>query len=274
MQWDKVKNILIAILIAVNLFLLGSLGAKLWQNWQRADELEANLRTLTQGYGVTLDEGFVLPKDKVLPTLSIDRSRADEEAVAQAMLGAEAERTEREDGTVRFESEAGTVEWGADGSVRATCATDADAPTEETAALRQARRLFSAWGLLTTDAALQAQGTAVTLTDTVAGLPVHNRGLTLRFDEAGSVTLTGLWSFGTPYTTVRGSGVSCSAADALLEFAARIGDAQQIRSMTAGYRMEVDGSRRLQLTPTWKIVTDSGEYLVDCAKKTIIDQEN
>ena len=274
MQWDKVKNILIAILLAVNLFLMGSLVAKFWQNWQRADELEANLRTLAEGYGVTLAEGFRLPQDKVLPTLSLDRSRTDEEAVAQAMLGADAERTEREDGTVRFESEAGSAEWGADGSLHASLLTDGDAPADADEALRQARRLLSAWGLLASDATLQADGIAVTLTGEVAGQPVHNRTLTLRFDEAGGVTLDGLWSFGTPYTTVRGSGVSCNAADALLEFVARAGDAQQIRSMTAGYRMEMDGSRRLQLTPTWKIVTDSGEYLVDCAKKTIIDQEN
>ena len=119
MQWDKVKNVLIGILLAVNLFLVGSLGAKLWQNWERVDELEANLRTLTAGYGVSLSASFELPQDKVLPILSLDRSRTDEEAVAQAMLGEDAERTEREDGTVRFENDAGYVEWRADGKVRA-----------------------------------------------------------------------------------------------------------------------------------------------------------
>lgn len=274
MQWDRVKNILIGILLAVNLFLLCSLGAKFWQNWQRADELEANLRALTENYGVSLTEAFELPQDKVLPTLSLDRSRADEEAVAQRMLGEDADRTEREDGTVRFESEAGYAEWRADGTVRAACVSTEGVPEDEAAALRQARRLFSSWGLLTNDDALRANGMSVTLTGTVAGQPVHNRALTLRFDSEGGVSLSGLWSFGTPYTTVRGSGVSCNAADALLEFAAQAADGMQIRSMTAGYRMELDGSRRLQLTPTWKIVTDSGEYLVDCAKKTVIGREN
>ena len=33
MQWDKVKNVLIGILLAVNLFLLGNLGFRLWQNY-------------------------------------------------------------------------------------------------------------------------------------------------------------------------------------------------------------------------------------------------
>ena len=36
MQWDKVKNVLIGILLAVNLFLLGNLGFRLWQNFSRA----------------------------------------------------------------------------------------------------------------------------------------------------------------------------------------------------------------------------------------------
>ena len=74
MQWDKVKNVLIVILLVVNLFLVGNFGAKIWQNYQRSEELEADLRTLTQEYGRQLDENFRLPKDKVLPILSIDRS--------------------------------------------------------------------------------------------------------------------------------------------------------------------------------------------------------
>ena len=103
---------------------------------------------------------------------------------------------------------------------------------------------------------------------------MFNRTLTLRFDGAGGVSLDGRWSFGTAVYTVRGSGVMCSAADALLEFVSRRTAAAEIRSMEAGYRLETDSSRRLQLTPTWKIVTDFGEYLVDCDKKTVIDQEN
>ena len=143
MQWDKVKNVLIVILLAVNLFLLGNLGIKLWQNRQREAALEANLRSLAGGYGMTLDAGFQLPEDKVLPELSIDRSRADEEAAAAAMLGGEIERTEQEDGTVTFESEAGTVEWRADGRVRGSFAISEEAPAGAEAARRLARRLFS-----------------------------------------------------------------------------------------------------------------------------------
>ena len=274
MQWDKVKNILIAILAAVNLFLLVNLGMQFWQNREQEIELVDSLRTLAQGYGISLDADFALPNDVVLPELSLDRSRPDEEAAAVAMLGSDLTRTEQEDGTVIFESGRGTVEWNADGSVQGSFTIDEAVPAEESAALRLAKHLFSDWNLRAEDAVLQADGMRVTLSGTVAGLPVFNRAVTVQFGEAGGVTLSGLWSFGTPYTTVSGSGVTCNAADALLEFVSRQPEAQSILSMTAGYRMQTDSSRRVQLTPTWKIVTDSGEYLVDCDKKLVIDQEN
>ena len=224
MQWDKVKNILIAILLTINLFLLGNLAVRGWQSHRRTSELEANLRTLVSARGMQLDTAFSFPEDITLPELSLDRSRADEEKIAAAMLGEHAERTEQEDGTVRFESDRDTV---------------------------------------------------VTLTGSVAGLPVHNRRLTLDFSAGdGSVSLVGLWSFGTPYTTANGISITCSAADALLQFAAESGETGKIESMTAGYRMQTDSSRRIRLTPTWKIDTETGEYLVDCDKKTIIGEEN
>lgn len=274
MQWAKVKNVLIVILLAVNLFLLGNLSVKLWQDRERAEELETSLRTLAGGYGLALDEAFRLPENRVLPALSIDRSRADEEAVAAAILGQEMERTEQEDGTVVFESERGVVEWRADGSVSGRFAIDADPPQDEADAARLARSLFAKWGFAAENETLAGDGMTVTLTGTVAGLPVFNRAVSLRFEENGEAVLSGLWSFGTPYTTVRGGDVSCSAADALLEFAAGQPEADVILSMTAGYRMQTDSSRRLQFTPTWKIETNSGGYLVDCDKKTVVDQEN
>ena len=274
MQWDKVKNVLIAVLVAINLFLLGNLCLRLWENQQREAEVVDSLRTLAQGCGLTLADGFALPDDRVLPELSVDRSRPDEESVAAAMLGDGMERTEREDGTAVFESDKGTVEWSADGRLQGEFSTGEALPADEEAALRLARRLFSDWHIQADDAQVQADGMTVTLSGTVAGLPVFNRSVSVRFEDGGRARVSGQWSFGTPYTTVTGSGVSCNAADALLEFISGQPDAQTVRSMTLGYRMQTDSSRRLQLTPTWKIGTDSGEYLVDCDKKTVVDEEN
>ena len=232
MQWDKVKNILIAILLTINLFLLGNLAVRGWQSHRRTSELEANLRTLVSARGMQLDTAFSLPEDI-------------------------------------------TLEWQADGNVQADYTLTESAPTSASEALEQARRLCSRWGFQAEQASWTAEDTVVTLTGAVAGLPVHNRRLTLDFSAGdGSVSLVGLWSFGTPYTTANGISITCSAADALLQFAAESGETGKIESMTAGYRMQTDSSRRIRLTPTWKIDTETGEYLVDCDKKTIIGEEN
>ena len=126
------------------------------------------------------------------------------------------------------------------------------APSTEAEAMEQARSLLSRWGFQAEQPSWTADGTAVTLTGVVAGLPVHNRCLTLDFSAGdGSAALSGLWSFGTPYTTANGISISCSAADALLQFAAEGGKTGTIRSMKAGYCMQTDSSRRIQLTPAW-----------------------
>ena len=156
MQWDKVKNILIAILLTINLFLLGNLAVRGWQSHRRTSELEANLRTLVSARGMQLDTAFSFPEDITLPELSLDRSRADEEKVAAAMLGEHAERTEQEDGTVRFESDRGTLEWQADGNVQADYMLTESAPTSASEALEQARRLCSRWGFQAEQAGSQS----------------------------------------------------------------------------------------------------------------------
>ena len=136
MQWDKVKNVLIGILLVVNLFLLGNLGFKIWQNYSRSAGLDADLRTLVNGYGSALSEDFRLPDDVFLPELSLDRSRSDEENIASVMLGADMERSETEDGTVRFSSADGTVTWYADGRVNGVCPMIGETPESEADAVR------------------------------------------------------------------------------------------------------------------------------------------
>ena len=232
--------------------------------------LDADLRTLVSGYGSALSEDFRLPDDVFLPELSLDRSRSDEENTASVMLGADMERSETEDGTVRFSSADGTVTWYADGRVNGVCPMIGETPENEADAVRTARKCLSEWGLSAEGATVSVMGLTVTQTAPVAGRPVHNRELTLTMNEDGTVTVSGTWSFGTPYTTVTGRGVECRAADALLQFASSLQKGETVLSMTAGYRMQMDSSRRMQLIPTWKIVTDRTQYLVDGDKKTVV----
>jgi len=269
LQWSKVKTILITALLIVNAFLLGSLLHWYYQQSRRASELMEHLRVLTAAQDIQLADEFQLPADKVLPLLSVDRSRTDEQLVASAMLGEGAVRSEREDGTVRVEGRKGYIVWNSDGTVQGEYALR-DTPVAESELAKTAQQLFRDWGVWKDDACLDVVGRFATLTSTAAGLPVHNRSLTLFFSDDGKIMLTGFWSFGTPYAYARANGVVCAAADTLLAFASSGKPVGRIDCMQVGYRLQLDSSRRLQLVPTWKIETDKGEYLVDCAKKTTI----
>lgn len=272
MQWDKVKNVLISILLAVDIFLLGNLGIKITQAHIRTGKLEDDLRTLISAHGLTLATSFRLPEDKSLLPLALDRSRASEEKMAEAMLGIDVSRTEHDDGSVIFESPRGALEWSADGTVNGVCTID-EPPQSANRAKRLARSIVQDWGIADDTISYDTSGLTVTVSGTVARQKVHNRKLVLSFGEDGSLTVSGRWSFGTPYANARDNNVTCAAADALLSFAADAPAKLGVISMEAGYRMESDSSRRMQLTPTWKIETSAGEYLVDCAKKTIIEPE-
>lgn len=270
MQWDKVKNILLVILLAVNVFLLANLGLRYYSGMRRAEQLADNVEALLAARNITLTEEFALPDDLVLPLLSIDRSRVDEEAVAEAMLGADATHSEDEDGNVRFESDMGVLVWGGDGSVQGSFRLESGVPEDDAAAAGQAEKLFRAWGVMPEDGRIDVVERIATLSALVAGLPVHNRHLTLYFAEDASVQLTGYWSFGTPYAATNETGIACAAADALLSFVSEKHEITEISGMEAGYRLYTDSDRRLQLVPTWKITTDLDEFLFDCAKNTLV----
>ena len=79
---------------------------------------------------------------------------------------------EQEDGTVRFESDRGTLEWQADGNVQADYTLTESAPTSASEALEQARRLCSRWGFQAEQAGWTAEDTDLAGSSRVQGRAV------------------------------------------------------------------------------------------------------
>lgn len=90
-----------------------------------------------------LDTAFSFPEDITLPELSLDRSRADEEKIAAAMLGDTLNAPSRRTARCALRADRGTLEWQADGNVQADYMLTESAPTSASEALEQARRLCS-----------------------------------------------------------------------------------------------------------------------------------
>lgn len=269
MQWDKVKNILLVILLVVDGFLAISLFQRYIGTAMQQQALLSDLQVVLSRYEVACGDTLSIPASRKIIPLQVDRSRAGEETFAHALLSGTVQREEREDGETVFTGDNGTVSWRTDGTVYAVFApTQPGVPASTHAKEKAAADLLSACGVTRKGSTLRVEADAVTLTATLAGMPVFNRALSVAWrDEA--VTIEGRWSFGMPYATTADQERECSAEDALLQVArGEVGqeEVRRIDGMELGYRMDMGAGARLQLSPYWRITTDKGEIFVDALK--------
>lgn len=260
MQWNKLQNIMITILLIVNILLFSSLAYNAHETAVREQNNLKNVQVVLARYGASLCEDFQIPGDAMMPRLHVERRRADEEAVALAMLS-EAYSRKEEDGVVYFESEYGYLTWSSDGYMEAGVFYEDSDATQDVG--KRAQQFFQSWGLLPDNGEISVIENTAELTSPVAGYPVFNRHLTLFFGE-GEITLNGWWSFDMPYAIASEPDTSCNASDALLNFAAKQEmDVGKIENMTLGYCLQPNGGRRLLMSPAWKIETTQGTFIVD-----------
>lgn len=272
MQWDKVKNILLVILLLVDGFLAVGLAGRYVRNVLQQRALLRDIQIVLAQYDVSCGEQLSIPPQRSMIALEADRSRPDEETFAQSVLTGTLRHEEKEDGETLFSGDNGTVRWRTNGSVYAEFnPSDAEMPGSVRAMKKEAAALLSQCGVSLTgnnmDADLQS-GTA-SVTGSVAGVPVFNRVLTISWQGRDKIVIQGQWFFGTPYATTSDRERLCSAEDALLQVArgeSEQGKINRIDSIVLGYRMDVGVGARLQLSPFWRVGTDKGLVFVDALK--------
>ena len=270
MQWSRVKTILIVLLAAVDCLLLCMLGGKMWFAYQREQEAHAHIQTVLEKSGVTLDESAKIPASAMIPQLLIDRNRADEAAVASALLGGSAER--REDGErSRFVGSAGEVVWDEQGELTATLTPEDYTKPQGGQVQERARKLLQSAGFSIEGLLWETDGNMVTVRFKTAGYEVFNQNLTITFAKE-SVQIQGRWTFGEPYSTKSNLYASYDPNDALLVFAG-IGVETCISGMEPGLLLTNTAGNQFGLTPVWRLCTDQGEYFVDAQKRTVLPPE-
>lgn len=272
MQWDKVKSILLIILILVDGFLLAGLaGRYIMAEWRQRTLLE-DIKIVLERYDVTCGEELSVPEQRNMIALEADRSRLMEETFARTVLTGTVERSEREDGQTIFEGDNGTVRWRPDGTVYAAFTPKStDMPGTGREMKKAAAELLARCGVSLAGGKLKAdlENGTVTLTAAIAGMPVFNRSLTVAWKGEGQILLEGQWFFGVPYATTADRERLCSAEDALLQVArgaSEQGKVGRIDSIELGYRMDAGAGARLQLLPYWRVRTDKGTVFVDALK--------
>ena len=103
MEWRRLKNIIILILLLLNGFLLVLVGTR-WGEAVKYDRaaLDQTLEVLA-GRGIQVDPDVLAPAES-LPPLVIERDLEAEQKLAQALLGSEAQADNRGGGLYLYQS--------------------------------------------------------------------------------------------------------------------------------------------------------------------------
>ncbi|MGM9619251.1 MAG: hypothetical protein ACI3W8_05410 [Oscillospiraceae bacterium] len=258
METYQLKKIIIIILALVNLALLGLLG---WQELQRRGEEKQLLQQLAglyeaSGIELSLDS---LPESGSRTTAAVVRSAAQEQALAQGLLGSGV-RTQESGSATLYTSPAGNLRFRRNGAFELTL--EQPFQTEEACVA-----LLEKFGytLQDRDAFSDGSGTLY-LTQTLSGAAVAGGTAALTFQSGLLESASGYYV----YSAQKGQTArDFSAADALTAFLSYCreggvicGSVQQIE---AAWQLDTETLFQSTLTPAWLIATDASYYYVNCA---------
>lgn len=272
MEWSKLKTIILLMLAGVNLFLLLLVGLRAGQGALREEETrQAAVEVLEQG-GISFGLERV-PDDLRLPALSLTRDREREEADARALLGDVA----REEGVrPRYVGAQGAAEFSMNGAFLVEFTGDArtlQAGQSVEAASLECLALIGVQAGSGT-AAAQGEETVFTCFQTWEGVPVFSCPATLTWRGDVLVRMEGVRLAGEA-SAAPGQEL-LSTPTVLLRFLSGVNRegyvCSSIDGMEAGYLTGGSG-RTVQLTPVWRMSTDTGVYYVDAATGAVTPAE-
>ena len=273
MEWSKIKTIILLMLVGVNVCLLLLIGLRVGRGVLYEDETrQAVVQVLERG-GITFELEQV-PKDIDLPTLTVIRDRGSEASISRLLLG---DVTQTGESEVRptYSGAEGTAEFSLNGSFTITftqgrwqCQPGQSLDDTSMTCLEQ-------MGFQSTleQSVTQGNTTILTYFQTWDDAPVFSCRVTLTWDGQTLSAIEGSRLAG----EVESSGTQSllSTPTVLMRFLASVSEGgsvcSRIEAMTPGY-LTVGSSRSVQLTPVWRILTDTGAYYVDAVSGTVTSE--
>ena len=273
MEWSKLKTIILLMLAGVNLFLLLLVGLRAGRGAVYEEEArQAAAQVLEEG-GITFGLEQV-PDDISLPVLSLTRDREREEADAQSLLG---DVTREESGVrPRYTGAGGTAEFSMNGSFLVEFSGTAHSLQPGQDVADASRAYLARIGFQATEGWVEHQGdlTVFTCLQLWEGTPVFSCPATLTWQGSSLVRMEGVRLAG---EASAGAGQSLlSTPTVLLRFLSGISQGgyvcSRIDGMEAGY-LAAGSSRTVQLSPVWRVRTDTGYFYVDAATGAVTPAE-
>ena len=267
MEWRKLKNIMILILLVVNGFLLVLV-------WSRRDEsvryqrraLERTARVLNKkGIDVHLDAAA--PADG-LTALTLERDLDRERQMAQGLLGRDVQADNRGGGLYLYHGGGGELTVRAGGELSAELNGGERWKTDHPE--RHAAGLLRDMGLEAEEleAAREGGRTRVRFRQIWNGTAVFSCEVEFVYEDGVLSAIHGTLIAAGPGTAEAGQPLNLPTA--LMRFSEEIAAAGDvctvIHSMEPGYRgtaQSLSGGARL--APVWLVTTDTARYYLDCA---------
>lgn len=268
MEWSKIKNIIIFILLLVNGFLLLLVGGQ--QSRVRHYERSALTRAaqVLEQNGISVsNEALDQAAAAALPSMTSSRDLDSETRIAQALLGEDAVRSDQGSGLFVHSSERGTAIFRASGDVNVTLSdgvSTGDDPAEH------ARSLLKSIGL---EGELIRQSpqvngvTTLTFRQLLDGVPLYSCLLTFEYSSTQLRSISGTLFTSASLVSEEEAASPLSVSTALIRFLEGIRDSRDVCSAITGLRPGYQSSQSfgstVYLTPVWLVSTNITDYYLD-----------
>lgn len=262
MEWSKLKNIIILILLAANLFLLVMVGVQERGSAQYRERAVADMVSVLERNGIRLDRANI-PEKLDLPSMTVEREQESEAVLAAALLG-ECSSSDLGSGRYVYQSALGWAEFRSNGNFSFNFFDGAQrvevGQEEEIHALAVLEKIGFDGVLISREE--DGGQVFLTLCQTWQKLSVLSCQVTLEYEDGSLKSISGQRLMGTPQPSVEKNEL-ISVPTALLRFLNGITDlgdiCSEITATTPGYRLTVSGDTTW-LIPVWYVITDTGAY--------------
>lgn len=258
METSRLKNIIILILALTNLCLLGLLTMRFTTGYTAREEARQQMAQLFAAEGVSLDSSLI-PSTVPPSGLTLARDPAEEEKLAEFLLGDGLSVSDGGGGVSTYQNESGSAVFRADGTFDVVVER-----SEETAdaLCRAFCRAFHYEGLTFSQEGADGTASAVQSYD---GAPVVNCSVTFSISGGTVVSVSGAHLPQEGQSS--GSEGVLSALAALNEVLNVIRGGAVVTAVTdlyLCYELQSTTAVPMALVPAWCVVTDTANYYVNC----------
>lgn len=266
MEWPKVKNIIILVLLLVNGFLLVLVGAR------REEALRYEQTALLQAAGVLEENGIQVElsaidsADELVP-LSVERDVEREAKLVGVLLDETVEGADRGGGLYLYRGQLGEVSFRLGGELSAVLEDDRRWRTDdpEDHAARLLREMDIDAELVRT--VQEDGGVSVTFRQVWNGTPLFSGQVTFTYQDGRLQDIRG--NLLASNQAAEEAGACLTQPTALMRFLERVmesGDVcSSIQSMRVGYRAAQSFSSTTRLTAVWLVTSNTASYYLDAS---------